>query len=144
MFKVQTKFTPAPVVNAVDRSAERVLGKFGLFIRRDVRKRLKKRKKGGISSPGESPATHGEQLKMVLYDVNKRTRSVIIGPIKLRGKMGLATKALEEGGEIQWKGEQKGKPVLARATIEARPYMLPTFEARKNELPEMWRNAIKK
>lgn len=144
MFKATTTFRPKPVVDAVDRAATRVLGKFGAYVRRDARKRIKKRKKGGVSKPGESPVSHNEQLKLILFDVDSRKRSTIIGPIRLRGKQGLATKALEQGGEIRWKGERKGKPVIAKAMIEPRPYMKPAFEALKPKLPEMWRNAITK
>lgn len=145
MFKISSYFKPDPVVRAMDRAANRVLGRFGSYVRRDARKRIKKAsRKRAVSQPGESPVTHNQQLKLILFDVNSLAKFVIIGPIRLRGKRGLATRALEEGGEISWDGMRNGKPVIAHAKIKPRPYMKPSFEALKPKLPEMWRNAITK
>lgn len=135
-------FQPKSISDPMERKSASILGRFGAYVRRDSRKLLKKSKKKAVSQPGDPPVAHSEALRLIFFDVDRPRLSVIIGPIRLGGKIGLATRSMEEGGDMTFLGKRHGKRVTVRTTVKARPFMRPAFDAKKPKLPEMWRNAI--
>jgi len=131
-------FDRKAVTGAVDRTARKVLSRFGAFVRTTARHSLRKRK--AVSQPGDPPSSHVGLLKKLLffgYDAGRK--SVVIGPTPLHGTAE-APPLLEYGGRARVK-DRKGKSVLA--TYRPRPFMGPAFEREKPKLPAMWANSVK-
>jgi len=130
------------VRSAVDRTARRVLSRFGAFVRRAARSSIRKRKRA--SAPGEPPSSHTGLLRRFIffgYDAGKR--SVVIGPARLNQKVGDAPHALEHGGMSTVVEGLRGKRRKRKIKIAARPYMGPAFEQEKPKLAAMWRDSVK-
>lgn len=150
-------FDRARVLSAADAAALKVLSKFGAFVMRRARSSIKpapkqeatRLKRGisidGVSAPGNPPVSHGEGLLrgFIFFSYDSSRRSVVIGPVKLGGKIGNAPEALEKGGQSEaMVGIGKGRK-LVRTTIRARPYMVPSFLAELPGVPAMWAGSIK-
>lgn len=157
------------VVKAADRTAFRVMRRFGAYVmtvaRRsmrpasrvklnelpeDERKKIQAKKKRGEkvhlqfkpSEEGEPPRYIEKTLrKLLLFAYQPKTRGVVVGPERFRTKARDVPRILEEGGvsKYTW-GPKKGQ----RKTIKARPYMGPALKQNLPKLPAMWRDAIKK
>jgi len=135
-------FDRKAVRSAVDRSARRVLSRFGAFVRRAARSSIRKRKRA--SAPGEPPSSHTGLLRRFIffgYDAGKR--SVVIGPARLNQKVGDAPAALEHGGVSTVVEGLRGKRRKRKIKIAARPYMGPAFEQERPKLAAMWRDSVK-
>lgn len=130
------------LLRRLDASTWRVLGRVGGRIMRYARKILHKRP--GPSKPGQPPHTHKGQLRrFLLFGVDRRTRSVVIGPKGL-GRA-VVPQLLEEGGIAPQARKRKGQQKAPRrGTIEPRPYMGPAFRAVRPELPTFWRDAARR
>jgi len=138
----ETFFDRKAVRSAVDRTARRVLSRFGAFVRRAAKSSIRKRKHA--SAPGEPPSSHTGLLKRFIffgYDAGKR--SVVIGPARLNQKIGDAPHALEHGGTSTVIEGLRGGRRKRRVRIKARPYMGPAFEQEKPKLAAMWRDSLK-
>ncbi|RLF32862.1 MAG: hypothetical protein DRN08_06135 [Thermoplasmata archaeon] len=135
-------FDRKAVRSAVDRTARRVLSRFGAFVRRAARSSIRKRKR--TSAPGEPPSSHTGLLRRFIffgYDAGKR--SVVIGPARLNQKIGDAPAALEHGGTSTVIEGMRGRRRKRRVRIKARPYMGPAFEQERPKLTAMWRDSVK-
>ena len=138
----ETFFDRKAVRSAVDRTARRVLSRFGAFVRRAARSSIRKRKR--TSMPGEPPSSHtGLLRRFIFFGYDHQRRSVVIGPQRLNQKIGEAPAALEYGGTSTVVEGLRGKRRKRRVRIKARPYMGPAFEQEKPKLPAMWRDSIR-
>ena len=144
-------FDRAAVQAAVDKGAQKVLSKFGAFVRTRAQRSIRARKKA--SAPGSPPSSHEGSLKRLMFFVYEpQTKGVVIGPALLgKGSKGGRTvpELLESGGTeavppqvLFIRRQPGGKYVLARdgrgfrvdkpgrrANYPARPYMKPAFDA---------------
>ena len=135
-------FDRKAVRSAVDRTARRVLSKFGAFVRRGAKSSIRKRKRA--SSPGEPPSSHAGLLKkFIFFGYERDRRSVVIGPARLNQKIGDAPHALEHGGVSTVVEGLRGRRRKRRVRIKARPFMGPAFEKEKPKLAAMWRDSVK-
>lgn len=147
-------FDRAVVQNAVDAATRKNLSKFGAFVRRNARDILKYRKRS--SSAGEPPTVHRTMARQkrgkdgatrtqsvsplkefIFFAMDVGNRSVVIGPARLN-KPGDAPHALEYGGTSTVLKD--GQAITIR--IAARPYMAPSFEKAKRDLPDIWRDSV--
>ena len=135
-------FDHKAVRSAVDRTARRVLSKFGAFVRRGAKSSIRKRKRA--SSPGQPPSSHAGLLKkFIFFGYERDRRSVVIGPARLNQKIGDAPHALEHGGISTVVEGLRGRRRKRRVRIKARPFMGPAFEQEKPKLAAMWRDSVK-
>lgn len=158
----RVSFDAKVVVSAEERAAQRVLSKFGSFIRRTARQSIRKSKKS--SAPGQPPRSHIGTLKRFLFFAySSLSRSVVIGPAILQGKKQRqrpgVLEALEYGGTVvrrprkrvtrKLAGEvtRRGRPTRpTRPKVfvqKARPFMGPAFRENQPKLDEMWRDSIR-
>lgn len=147
------------VIDAADRGTRKVLMRFGAFVMTTARRSIKDatfvvrgkkaRARSGItakkiSRPGRPPLGHTKVLrKSIFFDVDMDRRSVVIGPIRLGGKIGNAPEALEKSGESIVQSGRRGKRKTRRVHIRARPYMGPALKKNEPRLPAMWANSVK-
>ena len=142
-------FDRKPVIDAVDKATRRVLSRFGAFVRQTAKKSIRSRQK--TSEPGKPPSSHSGLLKrFIFFGYSPARRSVVIGPERLGGR-GEAPPALEYGGPSdaidyvypKERGSRR-KKVHRAVMIKARPFMGPAFEKEKPNLPQMWRDSIRR
>jgi hypothetical protein len=145
MIRMVTKqmfFDRKAVTSRVDRTARKVLSKFGAFVRTGARHSIRKRK--AISEPGDPPSSHvGLLRKLIYFGYDRGRRSVVIGPQRLNQKVGDAPHALEYGGTSTVVEGLRGKRKKRRVRIAARPFMGPAFERERPKLPAMWADSVK-
>jgi hypothetical protein len=128
-------FDRATVRNKIDKRTQKVLSKFGAFVRQTSRRSIRKRK--GTSRPGRPPFSHVGTLKrFIFFGYDAHHRSVVIGPVIAPGKKGKAPAALEYGGRVSI-------PQGGTAKIEPRPFMHPAFETELPKVPGLWQDSIK-
>jgi hypothetical protein len=132
-------FDRKAVTDKVDKAARRVLSRFGAFVRRTAKSSIRKRKKP--APPGQPPSSHtGLLKKFIFFGYEPGRKSVVIGPVRLGGKIGDAPHALEHGGTssvIEKRRERKLR-------MAARPFMGPALQKEKPKLPGMWADSVKK
>lgn len=134
-------FDSKAVRSAVDRTARRVLSKFGAFVRRGAKSSIRKRKR--TSAPGEPPSSHtGLLRRFIFFGYDRQRRSVVIGPARLNQKIGDAPHALEYGGTSTVVEGLRGRRRKRRVRIKPRPYMGPAFEQERPKLAAMWRDSV--
>lgn len=133
--EAQSGFFDRPKVQRqVDAGARKVLSKFGAFVRTRAKSSIRKRK--AISSPGQPPSSHlGLLRKFIFFSYDAKRKSVVIGPTRLNQKDGTAPRLLEKGGTRR----EKGRTLKYRP----RPFMGPAFTKELENLPAMWRNAVR-
>jgi hypothetical protein len=135
-------FDRKAVMDAVSRTARKVLSKFGAFVRTAARSSIRKRKR--TSRPGEPPSSHAGLLKkLIFFSYEPARQSVVIGPERLNQKIGDAPHALEHGGETEIASGWGARRRKRRITLAARPYMGPAFEKERPKLPAMWAESIR-
>lgn len=158
--RVRSNFFDRPaVMAAMDRATHFVFAKFGAFVRQraisiQLRKhvrsfgvRSKVKNMAGTSNPGEPPYVHtGLIVKHIEFEYSWIRKSVIIGPLLLRGKKTPdALNALEYGGNsVVWNRRANGRYVMRRTQVRARPFMHPAFENELPKLPGMWAEAFRR
>ncbi len=160
--KVKGLFFDAPkVIAATDRATQRVLSRFGAFVRNAAQKSMlghavrrgfgvKSRvsNREGISKPGEPPRPHtGDLVRFIFFAFDRENQSVVIGPTLLNRGSG-APEILEYGGTATMMRRPRGaknktQRVPTRVRIEPRPFMGPARDKELPKLPGMWRDSIK-
>ena len=83
-FEMKKFFFDRQVVqNAVDKQQRRAISRSLAFVRTRARSLLRRRK--SVSAPGKPPSVHtsGIGLKTILFAYDMRTKSGIVGPVKL-------------------------------------------------------------
>ena len=135
------------IERSIQAGAKTALNKSGAYIRRSAKASIKRRKRG-ISEPGQPPISHTGAIKRILYAYDPRTRTVVVGPLPfgLRG-----AGVLEYGGVTRVK-----QPVptsgggyrirIIKMLIRARPFMRPALsrEAASGKLASAWKNVMKR
>ena len=136
-------FDEKKVLDATDRARQRVLSRFGAYVRTAARSSIRKRRR--TSEPGQPPSSHTGLLKrFIFFGYDRNWRSVVIGPTRLNQATGDAPPALEYGGPSQViGGGQRKRKVVRRITIRARPFMQPAFDKEQKKLPALWANSIR-
>lgn len=139
-FKVRGfKLNTGLIISRKDRATQRVLSRFGSFVRRAAKQSIRRSKKP--SQPGKPPRSHtGFLKKLIIFNYDARRRAVVVGPIRLGNAKGIdVPRVLEEGGIgiIRRKG---AKPFKVR--IRPRPYMGPALAKELPGLPALWKNSV--
>lgn len=138
-------FDAAAVMAATTKAERQVMSKFGAFVRTKARSSIRKRK--AASPPGSPPSSHGNQLlkKNIYFVFEPSSRSVVVGPTLLGGKVGDAPAALEHGGatELFTGSKRRGTRKKKRVTVAARPFMQPAFAGELPKLDGLWANSIR-
>ncbi|MEQ8789454.1 MAG: hypothetical protein RIC55_24380 [Pirellulaceae bacterium] len=137
-------FDRKKVRDQTDRAERKVLSRAGAFIRRRARSSIRRRKKS--SKPGQPPSAHvrgNAGIKNILFAYDERSRSVVVGPVKLNGKAGDAPRVLEEGGTTSLQRRRGKKRVKVQVAYPAFPYMGPALEAELPKLPPLWRDSVR-
>jgi len=139
-FRFKGLFFDSPaVIKAVDDATYRALVRFGQYVRKVARHSIKTMP--GPSRPGEPPRNQTGVLKgFILYGFDPGSRSVVIGPARLRGKetYGPVTvpEVLEYGDTVRGRDSEMHR-------YEARPFMGPAFERGEEKLDDFWRDSVK-
>lgn len=120
-------FYPKAVDTAQEKAEKKVLGRFGFYVRRDSRGKMRKKKKP--SKKGSPPRVVTGLLKnFIFYSYDKFRQSVVIGAAKLAGfkGAGVAPARLENKNDLD------------------RQFMDPAFKRQLAEhMPGMWKDSIK-
>lgn len=135
-------FDSERVVRAANAANRRNLSKAGAFVRRTARSSIRKRKR--ISAPGQPPSSHTGLLKrFIFFGYDAGSKSVIIGPMRLNSKAGMAPEALEHGGRSVVVTGRRGRRKRRRIRVHARPFMGPAMEKELPKFPKLWSNSVK-
>lgn len=163
-------FDRSAVTEATTAETRFVLSKFGAFVRTRAKSLIRKARQKSLaemtpeellayriraaqakkaghpqpkrplasSKPGEPPrSVLGFLRKFLFFVYDKSTNSVVVGPAQFGGASGTAPSVLESGGStVLFNGR--------RVTIRPRPYMRPSFESEKPNLPKFWAQAAAK
>ena len=157
------------VKDAFDRQTKGSISRSLAFVRRRGRSTLRRRKRA--SRPGQAPSVHSTHpfvtLKNIVFNYDRRTKSGIVGPIKLNGTKSTTTARralpgiLEAGGtvviheesydgKVWWQQRRTRRPSNKKKTrkrsvrIAARPTMGPALkiEEQKGNILSPWANVI--
>jgi hypothetical protein len=137
--QAKVKFAEKPILSAKDRGTRKALKSIGALVRTVARRSMKKRKKA--SPPGKPPRVVEGQLKRFLFFVVEGTKSVVIGPAKLK-ETGTPS-FLEFGGVKNVNAGKRGRKTARALKIEARPYMGPANESSADKYADFFKNAFK-
>lgn len=133
----QSFFDKEAVQQAVGKASASVMGKQGGYVRKVAQNSIRRGKKTEVSAPGQPPISHTGALKrFIYYALDRQSKTVVVGPARL-DKPGLATAALEYGGETTNAAGQRGR-------IRARPFMGPALEKSEQKVASFWKNAVSK
>jgi hypothetical protein len=142
-------FDPRKIEDPAERASKSALSKFGgrvrLRAKQSMRRVTKKMHKAGQTTApaGSPPYVHVGLLRQFLfYGLDPSTRSVVIGPAKLNGKIGNAPEALEYGGTSLIRAGTRKKPETKHAKIHPHPFMQPAFNAELPSAPGYFRDSI--
>lgn len=126
------------------RKTERVLSRFGAFVRRTAKSLLRRKK--GTSTAGEPPRSKKGFLHKFLYFAYDRpNQNVVIGPAKLEGMPTAADGTpvpglLEHGGDaIAVKTNKRGHRYERPYKMEPRPFIGPAAAKELPNLPGWWK-----
>lgn len=162
-------FDRKKIIDAVDRATRKALSKSLAYVRTGIRSGYRRRKK--TSRPGQSPSVHSTSpvatLKYVLFAYDSRTKSGVVGPVKINGRRSMATSnkevpgLLEEGGILaipqeSWDGKTwypqtrrrrtptNKKKRVRRVVVRARPNVAPALakEIAAGNISSPWANVI--
>jgi len=130
-YRVTTRSDVKKVIRKIRRENPRTLGHAGGYIRKVAYRSIRPRKDRTKHSPkGSPPYTHTKRLpKSILYFVDKRRDSVIIGPS--HRLIGIAGAEHEHGAD--WR-----KPMP-----DKRPFMQPALEKTAPKLPRQWQGFLR-
>lgn len=137
----RTWFDGTRVQAAVDKAAQRVLMKFGSYVRRRARSLIRRRR--AVSEPNSPPSSHTDIYRAnILFAYVAGEKTVYIGPRLLpRSKMaGLMPRRLEVGGP----GVLVGRNGRSRSVLyRKRPAMLPAFQSELSKLAPSFAGEVK-
>jgi hypothetical protein len=146
------------VIDAVGKAKAKYFNEAGRLVRKTALKSLVYSDKA--SSPGQPPHAHKSRKftrrsrrtgksrtrnvsflrEFLYYKYDKSTKSVVVGPERLRTTVDAGSlKALEQGGNstIVDRGKKR------RVRIKARPFMGPALAAEAPNLPAIWRDSVR-
>lgn len=165
----QAFFDSQKVKRAVDRGTRRAMSRSLAFVRRRAISTYRRRKRP--SKPGQAPSVHSTNpsvsLKNVLFAYDERTKSGVVGPVKLNGQKSLIKGRgslpgiLEGGGTIvipeeSWDGkawftqsrtrrvDQRKKTRRRQVRLAPRPAMSVALqiESDKGNIASPWANVV--
>lgn len=169
-FEMKKAFFDRQKINdAIDRETRKALTKSLAFVRRRMRSGLRRRKRA--SKPGQSPSVHSTNpvasLKAIFFAYDERTKSGVVGSIKLNGQKSLSTSSqalpglLELGGTVTipeeswdgrtWVQQRRRRRVPARkktrkrrVKIAPRPNAAPSLQAEADagNILSPWANVV--
>jgi len=135
-------FDSSRVKRAVDTATRKNLSKAGAFVRTAAKSSIRKRKRPSL--PGQPPSSHtGLLKKFIFFGYDAIGRSVVVGPIRLGGKIGDAPAALEHGGKsigLRGRGTRRR---ARRIQIQQRPFMVPAMEQEAPKFAALWANSVR-
>ena len=192
-------FDRQKVIDAVGKAAAGALSRGGSLIRADSQRSIKYEEES--SQPGHPPHAHrtikitrkdpasglprqtkAGKVRMyavsplregILFSWDANTRSVVVGPTRIREKIGIAPKVLEHGGQgkivttvrqQKTAGPQTAGPKrqltqkqiaairrkqtvkqrqVRTVNIAPRPYMGPALERKRNEIPRLFKDTLR-
>lgn len=138
---LRIEIDPRKLASRMHKESVKALFRSGAILRKSMRNLIRRTKKKK-SKPGDPPKDHtvsGEfGLKSIVYQVDKDSLSMRVGPIieSQKDLPGL----LEKGGVTTFK-LLNGR--FVRARIAARPFSSVALENFIGAYPELWRNVIK-
>lgn len=158
-------FDRTKVIRSIDRARAKSLSKAGAFVMTRSRRSIRTTKDGNYSKPGQPPKQRGTKSfrgrnfnKSILFGYDKRSGSVVIGPIgDSRSKI---PATLEYGGSETTRRDRyivvKGRtstgkrktrriPKGTKITNRPRPYMGPALreEIAAGSIPKAFRNSVR-
>lgn len=140
--KVSIKFAPTRIAKAMRPVEYRALYKMSAFVRTRMRSsiRYNKKKTAPAGSPPYARDRGKPNLRTIVFDVDKKTESSIIGPIAFnkRSSDKPAPQTLEHGGAA-WitTGRGRNKNVARRIYIRPHPFAQPALDAEIGKFPEL-------
>jgi len=130
------------VRRSADTAARRVLSKAGAFVRTTAKHSIRPGK--ATSPPGSPPRSHSGLLRrFIFFGYDRRRKTVVIGPMRLNQKVGVAPEALEHGGATEVVKGLRGRRRKRRVRIRARPFMGPAMRKELPRFPSLWANSVK-
>lgn len=144
-WKAVSHFRPASIRDPAKRANVRNLRRAGAKLRRIGRQKIRRRKRA--SSAGAPPSAHapgGSGLKLILYDVDPRRETAIVGPVLFKSRGDPVPGVLEQGGTTEIEVGPREKRVRVPVRIAARPFMGPANEdlAGSGEFLELWGDSV--
>jgi hypothetical protein len=121
--------TSRKVADSVDKDTRKKLFRSGGALKKQVRALIRRGKR--TSTPGNPPTSKTGTLKRTIFFVVDESKEVVVGPIGFSRNSGIATGALEHGGESVTKDGH-------RFNVERRPYVSAGFEKAKDTLRSIW------
>ena len=166
-------FDRQKVMDAIDRATRKALSKSLAYVRTTARTTVLRRRKKS-SAAGNPPSVHSRDtvatLRNILFSYDERTKSGIVGPVKLNQVNMTSTgsltvpQILEAGATVgireeQWKSNNAGtwfrrdnrrrsnpgkRYRVRSAKYEARPFMGPALkiESDKGNIASPWANVV--
>ena len=138
-------FDRKKIEREVGRVEARKLNQVGGLTRKIARRSLRKRKHG-ISVPGQPPFSHGPRHLLrnnIFYFFDKSKGRVMIGPVKLNTQVShIVPKTLEIGGTVRGRGFKDGKVRTVSMRFNSRPFMKPAHDKAAKKFPAMFRNSL--
>lgn len=145
---VKTQFRPEPIRNAAERAERRNLFKCAAWIRTNMRRSIRNRKKPAAAN--EPPHSHTGALKnYILFAYDPNAHSAVIGAILKSTKQKNAgpqpPEILENGGTVTITRKVRGQKIRFRAHFTPHPFAEPAKEraAQEGTLAEYWKDTIK-
>jgi len=137
-------FDRAAVKSMMDRRTRAFLGGIGAWTRTVAQRSIRKRR--GYAPPGQPPHSHAGWLRRgIIFALEPARRSVVIGPMRLRGRSpyGETTvpEVLEYGGTVARRDKRRGRKVYR---YEPRPYMRPALEKALARQDRFWSESIQR
>lgn len=146
--EVRRHFDKKGMLRAIRIGNNRALAKVGAFIRSDMRRSIRRRKRKSTNAPpGHPPFHHTDPgLKFILFIVNARRQTVKIGPVIYAGVRGTTPGVLEKGGTTTISVRERGsRDARTRriVTIESRPFAKPALDKNIQHIPRQWDGVIR-
>lgn len=152
------RFDSAAIVAAVDEATRKNLAAGGALTRKIQQQSMRYGSKP--SAPGTPPTAHrgggrpgsGPFLrKFIQFSFDPSTRSVVVGPAKLRG--GVVPRLMEFGGTVRRRVRERagnrpgaqftGRKVEATLKIRPRPSAAPALAKASPKLAGVWADSVK-
>lgn len=152
-------FDRQKVIDAVGKANARNLAKAGALIRKEAQQSLRYEK--GSAPAGKPPHAHRTLVKVsktkrtksgafrrqavsplrdrIEFIFDFGSKSTVVGPVKLGGKIGDAPASLEHGGASVVKSRGK----LTRVFVAPHPFMKPALEKNRDKITPLWRDSVR-
>jgi len=135
-------FSAERIKRAVDKATRDKLKKAGAYVRTAARSSIKDRK--GAAKPGRPPSSHTGLLRhFIFFGYDKQRKTVVVGPMRLNQKIGVAPEALEKGGRSMMLVGRRNKRRRKAIRIKPHPFMGPALEKEAPKFPDLWTNSVR-